>query len=435
MPVDDLIELANCRGLLVATSCCIAPLQRGGQLGQELRLHVVGKVQARAAVILRIHFLRHSWLNRDHQKQREANHPLVEGVARTRERWRGRRESASVCGFTGTAWACSAFTRIGDLHHTRRIDAVAAQPDRGLTRGALCAHGGTADPPFAISCFGRLWRGSCSARCHNQHGIGSESLLREARLRCVRSAETNGLDFAILLMRSSYQIADDLNFMPMDVFQKDMFLLRQNEWDSYKDKVAVKQGDLADPNYFDFMSFVQYATIANGMRNGKMVFNELIDANGTSIFVSRAEADPPAPLDNAALPAAHAERVGERILEWIDEKFPRIAPKVPKERITEAALLEGVEQLAAIFQIEEYMLASTVVPLTGGGISWTLVAPATLWSSQVLAVRGDTPVNDFAAKAALAYLRRCGVPATCASRVDKSTQVTHEFRWPSRFVA
>ena len=243
------------------------------------------------------------------------------------------------------------------------------------------------------------------------------------------------LDFAILLMRSSYQIADDLNFMPMDVFQKDMFLLRQNEWDSYKDKVAVKQGDLADPNYFDFMSFVQYATIANGMRNGKMVFNELIDANGTSIFVSRAEADPPAPLDNAALPAAHAERVGERILEWIDEKFPRIAPKVPKDRITEAALLEGVEQLAAIFQIEEYMLASTVAPLTGGGISWTLVAPATLWSSQVLAVRGDTPVNDFAAKAALAFLRRCGVPATCVSRVDKSTQVTHEFRWPSRFVA
>ena len=29
------------------------------------------------------------------------------------------------------------------------------------------------------------------------------------------------------------------------------------------------------------------------------------------------------------LQAAHAERVGERILSWIDERFPTIGPKVP----------------------------------------------------------------------------------------------------------
>jgi hypothetical protein len=227
--------------------------------------------------------------------------------------------------------------------------------------------------------------------------------------------------------------------VPPSAAEKDMFLLRQNEWDSYKDQLAVKQGDLADPNYFDFMSFVQYATIANGMRNGKQVFNELIDANGTSIFVSRAAAVPPSPLDNAALPFAHADRVGDRILDWMDETFPKIAPKVPKGKVTGAAILEGLEQLSAIFQIQEYMLSATVTPLASGGglsgggggsggglsgVSWTLVAPATLWSSQVLAVRGDTPTNDFAAKAALAYLRRCGLPATCVTRVDKSVQIS-----------
>lgn len=242
------------------------------------------------------------------------------------------------------------------------------------------------------------------------------------------------MDFAVLLMRTSYQVADDLDFMPMDEFQKDMFLLRQNEWDAYREKLNVKQGDLADPNYFDFMSFVQYATIANGMRNGRLVFNELIDANGTSTFVSRAVSNPSL-ISNSALPSAHAERVGERILEWVDERFPSISPKVPKGAPTAADLLDGVQQLAAIFQIEEYMLASNVAPLDGGGgLAWTLVAPATLWSSQVLAVRGDTPVNDFAAKAALAYLRRCGVPATVVTRIDKNTQVTHELRWNAGFV-
>ena len=55
------------------------------------------------------------------------------------------------------------------------------------------------------------------------------------------------LDFAILLMRTSYAVADELDFMPMNEFQRDMFLLRQNEWDTYKDKLPVKQGDLADP--------------------------------------------------------------------------------------------------------------------------------------------------------------------------------------------
>ena len=63
--------------------------------------------------------------------------------------------------------------------------------------------------------------------------------------------------------------------------------------------------------------------------------------------------------------------------------------------------------------------------------AWTLVAPATLWSSQVLQLRGDIPKNDFEGKAVLAYLRRCGVPAAVTTRFDKGgTQVTHEIRWP-----
>jgi hypothetical protein len=82
-------------------------------------------------------------------------------------------------------------------------------------------------------------------------------------------------EFAILLMRSSYAVADDLDFMPMNEFQRAMFLLRQDEWDTYRTELPVTQGDLADPAYFDFMSFCQYATIADGMRNGRRIFEEV----------------------------------------------------------------------------------------------------------------------------------------------------------------
>ena len=68
-------------------------------------------------------------------------------------------------------------------------------------------------------------------------------------------------------MRSSYAVTDELDFMPMDEFQKEQFNFRQQEWDSYRTQLNVKQGDLTDPAYFDFISFVQYASIAEGMRN------------------------------------------------------------------------------------------------------------------------------------------------------------------------
>ena len=232
-------------------------------------------------------------------------------------------------------------------------------------------------------------------------------------------------------MRSSYAVADELDFMPMNEFQRQMFLIRQDEWDVYRTELPVTQGDLSDPAYFDFMSYCQYATIADGMRNGKMLFNELIDANGTTVVVSRAD-NPKSPRDNAALPDAHAQIVGERILTWIDDRFPTIAPKVPVSgggRPSAAALMDGVRQIAAVFEINEYMLQDSIELNSGGnGFTWTLVAPANLWSSLFLRARGDYPSNDFEAKAVLAYLRRCGVPASVTSKYT-DTRVTHEFRW------
>lgn len=82
---------------------------------------------------------------------------------------------------------------------------------------------------------------------------------------------------AIQLMRNSYNTVDDLDFVAMDEFQKDFFLFRQNEWDDYRGyHPNVMQGDLSDPVYFDFISFCQYAVIANKARNGKLEFVEKV---------------------------------------------------------------------------------------------------------------------------------------------------------------
>jgi hypothetical protein len=62
------------------------------------------------------------------------------------------------------------------------------------------------------------------------------------------------LTFAVQMMRNSYAVADELDFVAMDEFQKDFFLYRQSEWEDYRGyHPTVMQGDLADPLYFDFI--------------------------------------------------------------------------------------------------------------------------------------------------------------------------------------
>ena len=62
------------------------------------------------------------------------------------------------------------------------------------------------------------------------------------------------LTFSVQLMRLSYSVVDDLDFVPMDEFQRDFFLFRQDEWEDYRGyHPTVMQGDLADPLYFDFI--------------------------------------------------------------------------------------------------------------------------------------------------------------------------------------
>ena len=58
---------------------------------------------------------------------------------------------------------------------------------------------------------------------------------------------------------------------------------------------AVAEGVLTEPAYFDFISFVQYATITKTMKEPKMIFNELIDANGVLLLATEPPSYPSHP--------------------------------------------------------------------------------------------------------------------------------------------
>lgn len=235
-------------------------------------------------------------------------------------------------------------------------------------------------------------------------------------------------DFAVILMRKSYSIADEMDFYPMDKFQKDQFLFRQNEWEKYlEDMAGTRQGELSDPAYFDFISYVQYATLGAEFQDARQVFEELIDANGTSRVSTR----DPALSDNKALPELHSQRVGDAVLAWIKERYTDNGPMVPGE-LTAAALNKNVQKILNIFQINGYMLLSELEPKSNG-VKVTLTSPATLWSQQMLRKRRD-PANAFEVKTILAYLRQSGVPATVATSIS-GTKVEHVFTWPAQLVS
>ena len=160
------------------------------------------------------------------------------------------------------------------------------------------------------------------------------------------------LTFSVQLMRQSYAVVDDLDFVPMDEFQKDFFLFRQDEWEDYKGyHPTVMQGDLADPLYFDFIrysficvdaphlwehishmemkffslsiscilhnfpsfppSFAQYVVIGDKMRKGQQEFVERNGAEGNATIIRR----DPLYTDNSLLPEVHTTILGDRIIE------------------------------------------------------------------------------------------------------------------------
>lgn len=152
-------------------------------------------------------------------------------------------------------------------------------------------------------------------------------------------------DFAVLLMRSSYNALDKIDCIAMDQFQRDFFLIRQAEYEPYVNALGpgiVQQGMLTDPYYFDFISFAQYATISREIsQDPPFVFEEQqpveVGEGQPQKFVSAVIKRDPS-LKNDMLATEHSQLVGNAILDRLDETFggtKSAIPSIPKSATSE----------------------------------------------------------------------------------------------------
>jgi hypothetical protein len=247
-------------------------------------------------------------------------------------------------------------------------------------------------------------------------------------------------DFAVLLMRSSYNALDDMDCVAMDQFQRDFFLIRLGEYEKYtKDLGAgmVQQGDLTDPYYFDFISFAQYKTINREVtQDPPYIFEEQqippegseipsTNENGTARFIPVIVKRDPSKLPNKMLIPTHRAIVGATILDKLELTFGGTDVKIPKigYKPDAVALLAGLRQIVQLFLINGYAFKGEVNSVKSSGSTGgagailatykvSLSAPATLWSGKVLQTEGDPLDNDFLLMTMNEFIKRSGYETT-----------------------
>ena len=242
-------------------------------------------------------------------------------------------------------------------------------------------------------------------------------------------------DFAVLLMRSSYNALDAMDCVAMDQFQRDFFLIRLAEYETYKQNLGdgmVQQGDLTDPNYFDFISFAQYKTINREVtQDPPFIFEEQqipsedsdisrMKPNGTARFIPViVKRDPK--LTNKMLIPTHQAMVGASILDKLELTFAETDGKIPNVgyKPDSLTLMGGLRQIVNLFLIGGYAFQGDIASVGGGNSGGALAtykvslsAPATLWSGKVLQLEGDPLDNDFLLKTLNEYIRRSGYETT-----------------------
>ncbi|KAL7556159.1 hypothetical protein ACA910_006266 [Epithemia clementina (nom. ined.)] len=254
------------------------------------------------------------------------------------------------------------------------------------------------------------------------------------------------LDFAVLLMRSSYNVLDELDCVAMDQFQRDFFLIRQAEYEPYVHQLGVgfvQQGDLTNPYYFDFISFAQYTTISREMvQNPPFVFVEKqpveVPEGEPQKFVDVLIRRDPS-ITNDLLPVEHSKRVGVRILNRLEELFDDTPSAIPKfssssssrRRPNSEELLASLQQLVSLFVLNGYAFdgRATQIEATKPNqlqFSLTLTSPATLWGGQALLRERAAVTNDFLLHTSNALVEKNGFKTVgFATKYDAPNQVSY----------
>ncbi|WIA29070.1 hypothetical protein OEZ86_011581 [Tetradesmus obliquus] len=237
--------------------------------------------------------------------------------------------------------------------------------------------------------------------------------------------------FAVLLMRSSYDAVDALDFIPRQQFEAKFWKLRQSELEGYNylySPIKMRAGDLSDPLYFDFISFSQYATISREMGQPQRVFEEYYELcppgagdddpceSGQKV-VTR----PPQYADDSQLPAYFFQKTGDLVYDGLlngfrGEDFGGPPPAPAGASIQQLAA--GVQQLLSIMVDKGYALRAEVADVasssssSGGSFSVSIQGSCNLWGINALAARQSLVVNVHDAMVIDAYLRASGRQAT-----------------------
>ncbi|KAL0035664.1 hypothetical protein WJX79_006735 [Trebouxia sp. C0005] len=225
--------------------------------------------------------------------------------------------------------------------------------------------------------------------------------------------------FAVLLLRSTYDAVDALDFIAMDQFQIQFWKTRQAEYEPYLlqySPIRVRQGDLTDPLYFDFISFAQYSTVGTIIPKGLQVFKEFCEDCPDQSKTVRRDATF---KDNSALPAQVALRTGDFIYDGLRNGFrEEIFPGTPEPlTASQSALVpERVQKLLSVFVDRGFAIKAQVTAentaankLNGGGaFTVRMEAPANLWGVGALQSRQALMVDAVDAMTVQAYLRASG---------------------------
>ena len=205
-------------------------------------------------------------------------------------------------------------------------------------------------------------------------------------------------------------------------------------------------------NYFDFISFAQYATISQEISDPQSIFEEqqpidddkLNDAGNDSddnnnnnsesmpqrfntVIVRRDTT-----IMKSELPKRHSQLVGKAILDTLNEKFGTTASAIPQleSNGSPTVLLASIKQLVNLFVISGFAWDgnASILMLPGAGgktkkdndddkrassavgtqFVITFTSPSTLWSGQSLKSQNAILKNDFAYKTICELLSRAG---------------------------
>mmetsp|Transcript_9623 Transcript_9623/g.17496 ORF Transcript_9623/g.17496 Transcript_9623/m.17496 type:complete len:351 (+) Transcript_9623:255-1307(+) len=244
------------------------------------------------------------------------------------------------------------------------------------------------------------------------------------------------LDFAVMLTRSSYIEAAQLEIVPVNQLERDMYLVRTSEYQPYVKATegAVKQGDLTDPFYFDFMCAVQYLTINRALQDPQKDFEQLEpiqNEDGTQSTEFRKVSIRRTLPDNLLIPTYEA-RVGATILSFLNDRFKDSEIgllKLDTPRPGTAAMLQTFSQLLNLFLINGFAWegkAELVSEKADGSPTFRFLLrnPATLWSSKCLA---NAPVrNDYLRKTAVQLAKSMGYTVASSSvKLEGNSECTY----------